>query len=162
LRPPKPHRDQPPHRLIVAGRLSDPGRAPGNGPGPVRGLPSVGLLLAALLVSACGGPPSDDATIPHAGGNGGASGNPGLGGNDNPIFTSGGAAGDPGPGDCVGLACGADAGPSDCGNSELDPGEVCDDGNATPGDGCSGLCRQEPNFACDLPGEPCRSRYGER
>ena len=27
-----------------------------------------------------------------------------------------------------------------CGNGVLDPGEECDDGNLTPGDGCSGVC----------------------
>src|SRR6185436_17742500 len=30
--------------------------------------------------------------------------------------------------------------PSGCGNDRLDPGEVCDDGNVTAGDGCSGTC----------------------
>ena len=44
-----------------------------------------------------------------------------------------------------------------CGNSELEDGEVCDDGNARPGDGCSGLCRVEPNFECEEPGKACVS-----
>jgi cysteine-rich repeat protein len=30
-----------------------------------------------------------------------------------------------------------------CGNSEIDAGETCDDGNAVPGDGCSALCQTE-------------------
>jgi len=44
-----------------------------------------------------------------------------------------------------------------CGNAEVEAGETCDDGNAVPGDGCSGICRQEPNYICETPGEPCRS-----
>ena len=51
-----------------------------------------------------------------------------------------------------------DAGPY-CGDglvqSEL--GENCDDANRVGGDGCSGLCKVEPNFACPLPGQPCVS-----
>ncbi|HEY8432206.1 MAG TPA: DUF4215 domain-containing protein [Sandaracinaceae bacterium] len=31
-----------------------------------------------------------------------------------------------------------------CGNGELDIGESCDDGNTTPGDGCSATCEREP------------------
>jgi CSLREA domain-containing protein len=30
-----------------------------------------------------------------------------------------------------------------CGNSKLDPGETCDDGNTTSGDGCSSTCQDE-------------------
>jgi cysteine-rich repeat protein len=33
-----------------------------------------------------------------------------------------------------------------CGNSVLDGGEQCDDGNATPGDGCSATCRSRRLF----------------
>jgi fibro-slime domain-containing protein len=47
-----------------------------------------------------------------------------------------------------------DAGPV-CGNGVLDDGELCDDGNSRPGDGCSGLCRKEPNYTCRVPGQPC-------
>lgn len=32
-----------------------------------------------------------------------------------------------------------------CGNRALDMGETCDDGNTTPGDGCSGTCQLEAN-----------------
>ena len=35
--------------------------------------------------------------------------------------------------------------------------KTCDDGNAQPGDGCSGLCQLEPNFACPAAGQPCQS-----
>ena len=35
-----------------------------------------------------------------------------------------------------------------CGDSEPDAGEECDDGNTTPGDGCSATCTIEPGFDC--------------
>ncbi|NOY90134.1 MAG: DUF4215 domain-containing protein [Deltaproteobacteria bacterium] len=64
-----------------------------------------------------------------------------------------------------------DAGPAPvCGDSRLDPGEQCDDGNTTDGDGCSGACRREaycgdgtldPGELCDdgnhRSGDGCRS-----
>ncbi len=48
-----------------------------------------------------------------------------------------------------------------CGDGELTPetGEECDDGNSKPGDGCTGICRVEPNFTCPTPGEPCVSSF---
>ncbi|MFC1642044.1 DUF4215 domain-containing protein [Myxococcota bacterium] len=45
-----------------------------------------------------------------------------------------------------------------CGDGELNQGsEVCDDGNTLPGDGCTGICRVEPNYECLTPGQPCES-----
>jgi fibro-slime domain-containing protein len=35
--------------------------------------------------------------------------------------------------------------------------EGCDDGNALPGDGCTGVCTVEPNFACPPQGGACQS-----
>ncbi len=35
-----------------------------------------------------------------------------------------------------------------CGDSEPDPGETCDDGNTTPGDGCSATCQVEAGSDC--------------
>lgn len=35
-----------------------------------------------------------------------------------------------------------------CGNGALDPGEQCDDGNETNGDGCSVSCAIEPGWSC--------------
>jgi len=71
---------------------------------------------------------------------------------------------DTGPGDggpctledgapCVVLA---DAGPH-CGDGLVNvDGEQCDDGNAIPGDGCSGICTQESQFwTCPPEGGPC-------
>jgi fibro-slime domain-containing protein len=46
---------------------------------------------------------------------------------------------------------------SRCGNALLDAAEQCDDGNARPGDGCSGACQLEPNFACNTLGNACVS-----
>ncbi len=41
-----------------------------------------------------------------------------------------------------------------CGNSLLDPGEQCDDGNAVGGDGCSETCQVESGWQCTLPVPP--------
>ena len=45
---------------------------------------------------------------------------------------------------------------ADCGNGRADPGEECDDGNTTAGDGCSPVCQREGcgNGRAD-PGEEC-------
>jgi fibro-slime domain-containing protein len=45
-----------------------------------------------------------------------------------------------------------------CGNAVLETGELCDDGNAVPGDGCSGICLVEPNFTCPTVGAACVSQ----
>jgi fibro-slime domain-containing protein len=59
-------------------------------------------------------------------------------------------------GACFG--CGADA-PDQaiCGDGTLQTGEQCDDGNAVPGDGCSGICTIEPGYTCPTPGALCIS-----
>ena len=44
-----------------------------------------------------------------------------------------------------------------CGNSSLDPGEECDDGNTNSGEGCSATCRLETDWACPNTGQPCIS-----
>ncbi len=36
----------------------------------------------------------------------------------------------------------------DCGNGAVDPGEQCDDGNVTDGDGCSATCTKEAGAVC--------------
>jgi fibro-slime domain-containing protein len=86
------------------------------------------------------------------GGKGGAGGSVATGSGGGPVF----AVPDSGPGlppPCSGCA---DAGPS-CGNWIIDPGEVCDDGNAVSGDGCVGTCTAiELDFACP-PRSPCVS-----
>ena len=55
----------------------------------------------------------------------------------------------------------ADAGPF-CGNSLIETGEVCDDGNGRPGDGCSGVCTVEPNYSCPAAGPALRLAGGLR
>src|SRR5690606_1547622 len=42
-----------------------------------------------------------------------------------------------------------------CGNSVLEPGEECDDGNLEPNDGCNDLCVQNLDYRCLQPGQPC-------
>ena len=44
-----------------------------------------------------------------------------------------------------------------CGDGivETSQHEQCDDGNAVPGDGCSGICTLEPGYSCNTPGQPC-------
>jgi fibro-slime domain-containing protein len=37
------------------------------------------------------------------------------------------------------------------------PGEQCDDGNTTGGDGCSETCKLEANYRCPTQGQPCVS-----
>src|SRR5438309_5057450 len=47
-----------------------------------------------------------------------------------------------------------DAG-SPCGNSVLDTGEQCDDGNGSAGDGCDATCHVELGYVCPTVGAPC-------
>lgn len=50
--------------------------------------------------------------------------------------------------------------PPACGDGEINQiEEECDDGNTLPGDGCNGICKIDPNFICDTPGELCKSIY---
>ncbi len=82
--------------------------------------------------------------LPEMGGNGASSGN----GND-PIATC----------DVESEECHyelVDAGPA-CGDGEVTEGEECDDGNTFPGDGCTGVCVQEPYSDCPAEGGPCTS-----
>jgi len=44
-----------------------------------------------------------------------------------------------------------------CGDGKEEAPETCDDGNAIPGDGCSGTCLIESNYECPTPGQPCVS-----
>lgn len=72
--------------------------------------------------------------------------------------------------DCAQLGDAGDAGgagdagcvvpPKDpvCGDGFVDPGERCDDGNVTGGDGCSADCKAvEANHVCPEPGKKCVS-----
>jgi cysteine-rich repeat protein len=57
---------------------------------------------------------------------------------------------DPGAGGAGGEAGGDSGGSgasSPCGNGEVDPGEACDDGNVTSGDGCSANCQFDDDLS---------------
>lgn len=45
--------------------------------------------------------------------------------------------------------------PALCGNGVIETGEICDDGNAHGGDGCSGLCAVETGWKCTAQNIPC-------
>ncbi len=55
---------------------------------------------------------------------------------------------------CDSESC-SDAASGYCGDGIIEPPETCDDGNSTPGDGCSGVCQIEPGYTCPTPGLPC-------
>jgi fibro-slime domain-containing protein len=117
------------------------------------------ISLASLLaVAIAGGCTSNGQTVGQFGGAPGTSaadgaapltlpdaGNAGGTGGTNPTLYDGGA----GAFSDVPLAI--------CGDGALETGEECDDGNAIPGDGCSGICTIEPGYACPTPGLPCIS-----
>jgi len=46
---------------------------------------------------------------------------------------------------------------STCGNGTVEGLEECDDGNTKAGDGCTSECRLETDWACPVPGSPCKS-----
>jgi fibro-slime domain-containing protein len=119
-----------------------------------------GSLFASLLfLVACGGPPdsvgsgpsitdptgTDDSNPNGGNGNGGAGIDPG-----NIHNPSGGDAGS-GMGDSGATG---DTGPV-CGNGVVEAPENCDDGNATPGDGCDGNCQKDANWDCPKAGKAC-------
>lgn len=56
------------------------------------------------------------------------------------------------PDGCIGASCFDGA---VCGDGIIEPPETCDDGNSTPGDGCSGICQIEPGYVCPTPDKPC-------
>ncbi len=93
----------------------------------------------------------------------GSGGQSGAGGTSAPGGSGGGLGGAGGPGGVVGTGGGtcsgnAGCGPSLCGNGQLNPpGETCDDGNHTGGDGCSPDCHTETDWICPTPGERCTS-----
>jgi cysteine-rich repeat protein len=48
-----------------------------------------------------------------------------------------------------------------CGNGVLEPGQACDDGNTTPGDGCSATCTVETGFTCTGAPSACAAVCGD-
>lgn len=49
----------------------------------------------------------------------------------------------------------SDAAKSVCGDGVVEGEETCDDSNAKPGDGCSGICQREPGYTCPEEGGSC-------
>jgi fibro-slime domain-containing protein len=131
---------------------------------------SVRLGLVVAFLAAAGACSTYTATAPDAAGGedpGGGSGNASQGGSSSKGGSIGLAAapsfgGELSEGGCdpaVSLTCGLPPGEEGfCGDGRHDPGEACDDGNATSGDGCTATCAQvEVDFVCPTPGEPCVS-----
>ena len=131
-------------------------------------LPLLALSLAAIGPSACAGggdadEPTADDDDDDSGSGGRSSGTDGSGADSSvgPDFSIGvaeGGAGGENP--CLGPNppedCHLVPSKPACGDGELNqPNEVCDDGNTLPGDGCSGICMVEPNYACSADGKDC-------
>ena len=111
----------------------------------------VGWVLLASCSAGGGGTGIGDQSD-GAGGTGASSGAAGTanGGSGAGVIV-GGAAG------VTGGMCEPETGPF-CGDGTVNvAGEVCDDGNALPGDGCTGVCTKEPNFDCPAMGGTCTS-----
>jgi fibro-slime domain-containing protein len=126
-------------------------------------LSTLGLLLCAgLAQTSCGG--DSEVAKKATGGAGGSGGDASLGGAGGSGGTGGGlnldssAGGSAGQADaCTDDTCAPDAGPA-CGDGKVDPGEKCDDGNGSSGDGCAANCDAiENDWACPTPGQPCVS-----
>jgi fibro-slime domain-containing protein len=111
----------------------------------------IGICLAALVASGCGGEAGSTGGA-GSGGRGGGAGN-GIGGAGG---FAGGAAGSSGMSGAGGLA-GTGGMPSlECGDGVLQETEACDDGNRDSGDGCSPDCMMvEANYRCPTAGVMC-------
>lgn len=107
--------------------------------------------VVALTLPACSG--GDGESEFREGGAGQQSTDPGQTG----TFEPGGDSGtdpnavDGSPGD----ATTTEAGLPVCGNGILEGAEICDDANTKDGDGCTALCTLEPEWVCNVPGQPC-------
>jgi fibro-slime domain-containing protein len=118
----------------------------------------VPLFVGSLL--ACGEgiefPLSPTGGSGGAGGSGGGAAGPSAGGSGGDGAGFGIGGGGAGASSGEGGAGGVDT--SGCGDGLIQIGEVCDDGNSEPGDGCSADCATvEQDFACPTPGDPCVS-----
>jgi fibro-slime domain-containing protein len=127
-----------------------------------------GRLYLALTVAvatccwfvACG--PANQVLIPNSDvGGTGVGSNPGTGTGTSTNPNAGGSSGIQmtlPPDKDAGTGFAVDAGPY-CGDGKIskDLKEDCDDGNRIGGDGCSGICKVEPNWTCPDEGKPCKS-----
>jgi fibro-slime domain-containing protein len=99
------------------------------------------------LTAACGDP--ELARSPDGTGGGGGEGTTNSSApSTSPGVTIASSSGDGGAG-------GGDPLEPACGDSVVDPGEACDDGNTESLDGCTALCELEAGWLCLVPGEPC-------
>ena len=71
-----------------------------------------------------------------------------------------------GSGGCSDADCGEGGDPGEpadvCGDGVVGKSEECDDGNAKPGDGCSGVCAIDPGYDCLIAGEACTVSGNEK
>ena len=134
----------------------------------VLGLLGVVSGMALATVVACGGGSGDTSQFDAGGGGVGTippdSGGGTLGDDDSdattPVIKVGGGGGGGGSGDDGGGNVDCDATPlacipQVCGDSMIEPGETCDDGNAKSGDGCSASCQLEGDYYACAAGQPC-------
>jgi cysteine-rich repeat protein len=127
------------------------------------GLRVLCLVLGWTVLTACGGGNAPGVSVRPPGTGGASSGGSSQTGAGN--GAKGGSAGtelgvetDP---------CRSPSPPANCQMTTAEPGcgdgkinqakEVCDDGNSTSGDGCSGICKVEPYYSCPTEGMPCAS-----
>lgn len=97
-----------------------------------------GVIFYSLVALGC--------STDRAGGRDGGDGN-GTGGGGNP--------GGKGSAGVTGIIVDPGVLLATCGNSKLDDGEFCDDGNKTNGDGCNEVCQLEADYLCPTVGAPC-------
>jgi fibro-slime domain-containing protein len=122
------------------------------------GCSSGGSLLTSGSSTSDTGGTTDSSTGSSSTGNGPSIGN--GGGGTTGIFATGGAAGNPCLSDKPPANCELVASGPACGDGAINQeSEVCDDGNSVPGDGCTGICKVEPNYECPTPGQPCKSVF---
>ncbi|HVU04221.1 MAG TPA: DUF4215 domain-containing protein [Polyangiaceae bacterium] len=112
------------------------------------------VVVSGFSVFSCGGKPQ---VIQEGGSSKGAGGGAVItdAGSGGSLFNpdSGiGAGGAPGTDACAGDSCVV---PSVCNDGKITGTEECEDGNSTPGDGCSGICMIEPGYQCPTVGSPC-------
>lgn len=112
------------------------------------------LGAAAIVGGACGGGGEDSTFTPPEPDEAGTVAPPPGNFGDKPEASTGDATASDGAVDCD-ASPGACLPPSVCGDKKAGVGESCDDGNTTPGDGCSATCQIEaPYWACSF-GMPC-------
>jgi fibro-slime domain-containing protein len=106
---------------------------------------TLSLLTALALLGAGACAKVGEDALAGGGGAGGEAGTTGAGGQGGVGGNTNGTAGSySNP-----FADGGAEAVSRCGDRMVTGAETCDDGNTTPGDGCSSTCRVEDNYGCD-------------